>query len=209
MARKLAKLEELKQTDLLNVTGTDHDARLTTLLEVASSMAESTHGAARPLRRSTFTEYPWESDFEGAIVRLDNSPIEAVTSVKQLYDTGTDAEFTAATSLTENTDFVVDSALGKLERVNSYWFLKRRHLQVIYVGGYVDPDETVTYPDGILPPEDLQRGVLLQAVKLFRTGGFAGTDSAGGGGAAGSVSVNPKALVPELVAACQGLRRLF
>jgi len=207
MADKLAKLADLKQRDLLNISGTDLDTRLTTLLETASAMAESVRGAGRELRRGTFVEYPWDTDPEAKVVKLRRYPIESVTSVKQLYDYGTDAEFTAQTALVENTDFVVDSELGKLERQYSHWWLKRRHLQVIYVAGYVDPDED-PMPDAILPPDDLQHGVLLQAVRLFRTGGFAGTDQAGGG-AAGSVSVNSQPLVPELVAACEALRRLY
>lgn len=142
MADHLAKLADLKSR--LGFGDTTYDDDLSRLLKAAASAAERLAGLGDGcLRRpaSAVTEYPRGpgDTRQSAVVHLSRKPIESVTSVKQLFSAGSDADFTAADALTENDDFYVDAERGKLERVNSVWYFGPRYLQVVYIGGYADP----------------------------------------------------------------------
>src|SRR3972149_4735889 len=93
-------------------------------------------------------------------------PIESITSIKELYVPSTDAEFTAEDALDDiesvsNGDYFVDYERGKVERLGATWYLRPRCVQVIYSGGYYDPAISAPTADSILPPTNLQQGILL------------------------------------------------
>jgi hypothetical protein len=264
MANRLAKLSDLKV--LLGTTESGSDALLLQLLQEATHAAE--YHAGRLLRRvADITEYPWDEPAQCRFVRLVHAPIEAVTSVKQLYSPASTAAFAAETALVLNEDWMIadpdstDASLpmsargdnrGGLERINSVWYLRGRCLQVIYSGGFVDPgdpalwvtgtsyaaDALVRYPlmtdeayvcisahtagssnrpgtsggaaywrSVIDPPEDLQRGVLQEAWRLWRRRSSGGGDRASVGGA--SIDHGADETSPALVRAAMRMKNVI
>jgi len=175
---KLATLQDFKA--LMGWSGSENDQLVTSILQRASAIAGQLAG--RPLlRQASVTEYPWDPHLRLRCIRLERYPIESVNSVKQLYDTSTDAEFTAEDALTENTDYVIDAENGKLCRLNGDWYARRRHIQVIYTAGYYDPSGSAPTADAIAPPKDLQHGVLMQAVRMYQSKDTAGLRETGVG----------------------------
>lgn len=206
MSHKLAKLADIKT--MLNLSGTSLDTQLTTLLKRATALAEGAGGVGYSLKRvDDRIEYPdVGGDGYTYSLYLDVFPVVSITSVKQLYSASTNDEFEAATALTEFDDYVLNNERGILKRINGRWCAKLRTLQVIYTAGYSDPDEDPMPGDAILPPDDLQQGILMQAIKWLRIGPHAGSPSVSGGTGA-SAQFDDGAMVPELAAACQALRR--
>lgn len=199
----LAKLADLKAA--IDADGTASDAVLTRLLQAATARAEELAG--RPLvRQAARVEYP-EADMDSRFCWLDLFPIESITSVKQLLAVGADADFTAADALVENVDFAVHATRGRIERINSIWYLRRRWLQVIYSGGYADPADDPQPSGSALPPATLQQGVIQQAVRWWNTRSTAGFRELIAGDIA-RASFGETKPHPDLVAACDSLRRL-
>lgn len=147
MTTRLAKLADLKKlVSPGGTTETTHDELLTALLERASERAEDLVGHG--LLRREVTEYPFDPIGQSRFLRLERWPIESITSIKQAMEAMTAAEFSSETALVENGDFVVDGERGKIERLNSAWYLHRNWLQVIYIGGFGDPANLEVYATG-------------------------------------------------------------
>ncbi len=198
---KLASLDKMKE--LMEWSGSEQDTLATNLLVRASAFAELL--ARRPLmRQADITEYPSDPNHYTRFLQLRVYPIESVTSVKQLYDVGADSDFTAADSLTENVDYLITARSGQLERVHQFWSARRRWVQVIYTGGYYDPSGNAPSNDAIAPPEDLQHGVLQQAVRMYQTKDTAGLREIelGQGGGVSLAEAKPH---PALEAVCKRL----
>lgn len=206
MPQLLAQLDDLKQ--LLGSDVTDHDALLTALLDRASAVAEGLVGVREGfLRRSVgVVEFPFSDLDQSVFLRLARRPIEAIASVRQLDQPGTDADFDAAEDLVENEDYTTDDWLATLERIHTAWWLRRRCVRVIYTAGFVDPSEEVPPVSAIAVPQDLQHGVLQQAIRMFQTRDSAGLRqfSTGEGTSITTVEAEPH---PALVDACFRLRR--
>ncbi len=202
----LAKLDDIKTA--MDFGGSTHDAQLTVLLSRATALAEQL--ARRPLERAAdVVEYPEDSDGRVRRIYMRRYPIEAVATIKQLHATGTDSEFSDATALTENEDFVLvaEGRLGVIERINGYWAAWPRHLQVTYTAGYVDPSTASPPAGSIQPPADLQHGIQQQVIRWFNTRDKAGLREIqlGEGGSVNFTETKPH---PELVAAVKALRRV-
>ena len=192
----------------LNFSQSTHDTLLGVLLEQATAAAERVAG--RPLLRDdSVTEYPQQIGYNfPRTIKLKYYPIESVTTVKELGATSTDAQFTAASALTEITDYVIHSTRGVLERINASWMISGpRHVQVVYAGGYIDPVTDSPPAGSIQPPDDLQGAIESHVVWLWNTRDTAGLrEIAAGDG--GSVSLAESKLHPELVAVARSLRRV-
>lgn len=199
---KLATREDFKQ--LMGWSGDELDTLIDALLERASAVAERIAGH-KLMREADVTEYPWDPVTHPRCVRLARFPIESVSSVKQLYDFGTDSDFDGQGALTENDDYVVDATTGKLCRIHGWWTAKRRHLQVIYTAGYYDPGGAAPTPDAIEPPKALQDGVLQHAIRMYQQRNTAGLANVnlGQGGSMSTPDVEPH---PSLLDACTRLR---
>ncbi len=204
----LALLADLKAE--IGTTETVADALLLAKLGESSRRAESAQGCGRELaRRTGIIEFPRTPGIWGVqTLRLRRFPIEAITSIIQLYSPGTDADFLAEEALVEDEDFLVDYEHGTIDRIGNVWRCDRpRMIQVEYAGGYLDPSTSPVPAGAILPPADLQHGVILDAIALWRQGPLAGISSVSTPGA-GSASLGPLELHPNLKLACERLRRM-
>jgi hypothetical protein len=205
----LATLADLK--NLFGSSSTDQDSLLLKCLDRASAQAEKLAGLREgALRRSVnIVEFPSSDLMQSKFARLDRLPIESVSSVKQLWHPGTDDDFTDADELVENEDYLIDPWPGKLERINSVWFLRPRCLRVVHTAGFVDPAESNPPVGSYGVPQDLQHGVLMQAQRLFHTretGGLREVVNAGGGGSITFAEAKPH---PALVEAVMALKRII
>lgn len=194
MANKLAKLNDLK--DALKVTQSGIDDELITLLETAASIAEQVAGVVDGglRRRVDQTFYPMASDNGSRILGLNARPLESINSVKLLYGPATPAEFTAQASLVEGTDFYIESdELALIGLISDTWRSGQRANQVVATTGFADPDDAIG-GGSIEPPEDLQRGCVMQAVQLYNlrsTAGLKGIQAGGASGQLGHVQTHP------------------
>ncbi len=199
----LAKLSDFR--DLMGWTATDNDALAEQLLARASATAARLARRKSLLRQAGVVEFPHPGVEYVRVVRVAYFPIESVTSVKQLYWSGTDAEFTTAEALVENEDYVVRAELGELERIIGDWCTRPRALRIEYTGGYADPSSDPMPADAILPPDDLQHGVLMEAQRLWHQRNMAGIDRVDLG-QGGAVQAKPNEPHPDLVAATAALQ---
>lgn len=179
MITRLAKLADLKKLVAPGgTTETTHDELLTVLIERASARAEELVGHS--LLRQTVTEYPADPACHSRFFRVRRWPIESITSIKQAMEAMTASEFSLETALVENDDYVVDSERGKIERINSVWYLNRNWLQVIYTGGFGDPANLEVYATGSSNADavNIRAGeVTIGGVELVYAGATAAVDS--------------------------------
>lgn len=210
MANKLAKLADLKTR--LSETGTANDALLTQLLVAASAIAERVAGlSAGALRRQEdIAEYPTSDRDQSRYAHLAVRPVESVESVKQLYASALPEDFEFEDSLVEGVDFIVAPGLfGKIERINSVWYLYPRCLQVVYTAGYADPEDEDNPETALLPPDDVQEAVIQQAILMYNTRDTAGVETislANGGSFQSKTGMKPH---PALLEAMAPYRRLM
>ncbi|MEM6258028.1 MAG: hypothetical protein AAGI37_06905 [Planctomycetota bacterium] len=207
MANKLAKLEDLKTA--LKIEGSDIDADLITILEACASMTEQVAGVPfMGLRRQVDqTFYPCTESQHIEVIGLSGRPLESVSSVKLLYGPATPAEFDAETSLVQDTDFYIKSSeLGLIGLFDEAWRTGERANQVVATTGFADPDDAIG-GSAIEPPEDVQRGNIMQAVMLWNlrgTAGLKGVEAGGASGQLGHVETHP-----ALATAANRYRRYF
>ncbi|MEO0476693.1 MAG: hypothetical protein AAF085_12105 [Planctomycetota bacterium] len=194
MANKLAKLDDLKTA--LKIDNNTIDADLVILLETAASITEKVAGVVNgALRRQVGqTYYPVVSKGYTEIIGVDCRPLESVSSVKLLYGPATPTDFDAETSLVEGTDFYIKSVeLGLIGLFDEYWRTGERANQVTATTGFIDPDDD-PIAGAIDPPEDMQRGNVMQAVQLWnlrKTAGLKGVEAGGASGQLGHVDTHP------------------
>lgn len=201
----LATLDDIKTR--LQFGGTNKDDQLTDLLINVSDIAEQLIGRSL-MRVVDRVEFVTDSPTQGRTARLSITPLETVTSVKQLWEPGSDAQFDAADAMVENTDYVIDAELGRLIRINGpEWFMFPRCLQVVYTGGWQDPSEVAI--DGAQQvPGALQEAVIQQVIHTFNKGpstGIKKTNMAGGRG--GSIEYNDALLLPMFNKTCHRIKR--
>ncbi len=203
MPIKLAKLDDLKTR--LDVHGDDD--LLTSLLEAVSAMCAQPRFSGVDLRRTPgIVEFP-VAERRSSRLELDRYPIESITEVKSVFGPATDADFDAATALTQDEDFYIDSAdLGVLIRIYDWWRMKPRSNRVTYTAGFGDPDALGV--GELAPPEDLQHGCIQQCVWFYNTRGTAGLRELDAGEMGGRVSLAEAKPHADLIAACQRLRRV-
>lgn len=184
---KLATLDRFKRR--LGTTETSEDQQLNELLDVATAVAVDLAGVEFR-RDDAVTVYPWDVPDRGSFLYLPNYPIESIDSVKQVYRVPEGNDWTVVDPLVEYTDYlVVDPGAGKasnsgiLRRINSMWFRKPGMIQVVGTFGYADP---ANVPEGaIAPPEELQEGIINEAIQRWtyrNTGGTGDVELPGGGG---------------------------
>lgn len=124
----LLSLSDAKQ--YLNITNSTSDEELREFIVAATDIAERL--TSRQLRRKTYTD-----TYTGSTqtINLRNTPIVSVTSVTE-----------NGATLTENTDYVVDTVLGILTRGTStqprYWKPGAGNITVTYVAGETNPSPT-------------------------------------------------------------------
>lgn len=142
--KRLAKLSDMKSR--LRITETGLDTQFGDLIEQATSIAVDELIGHEVRRKPDVTEYPSDVPERGRRLYLDRSPIESITSIKQLYSPGSTADFTAEDALTIDDDFfVVDPGVGDqdnrgiLDRIYGEWYRRGRCIQAVYTGGFCDP----------------------------------------------------------------------
>ncbi|MEM1445150.1 MAG: phage head-tail connector protein [Planctomycetota bacterium] len=208
MSIRLAQLADVKAA--LNFSGTDEDAVLARCIEQASAVAERLVG--RSLGRvEQAIEYPRAIDYGVARLWLKGSPIESVAMIKLLGWTGNADEFSTIDPLGEDL-YEVDGEAGLIELLHGEaWSPMPRANLVVYTHGYANADATPG-SDGlaataILPGDDLQQGVVVEAIRLYRTQGDAGLDQVKAG-KAGAYRPDHDTPHPALAQACEALRRV-
>lgn len=202
MTTKLAKRDDIKAD--LDLHGSGEDSAIDAAILQASALAGQLAG--RPLGREVSRiEYP-EVQSPSSRLRLSRYPIESVSMVKSIFGPGDSDAFSAAADLVEGSDYIIDSAeLGVLVRLGDNWRMGPRANLVICNTGYGDPADL---PAGaIAPPEDLQHGVIQQVVRWWNTRGQAGRREIDAGEAGGRVFFTETKPHPELIAACEAIRR--
>jgi hypothetical protein len=206
MADKLAKLAELQELANMNEEGSE--ASLTALLVAVTATAARLMGRpGRIMRAADVVEYPTLRSAQRLYV--NRLPIESVSSVKDAVAYTSASGFAAVTALVADTDYVVEPERGCIVRVDGGWAQSYHAIQVIYTAGWIDPD-TESVPDGAhLPPEDLQRAIVLEAVRrrnVDRRAGLRQLDA----GSGGQWLARDQDVDPSLIAACDPwIRRLI
>ncbi len=207
----LAKLADVKAA--LGETTSTLDAVLTSCLAAATSIAERAAGVRNGgLRREVDTVEitGWYGDQSSRRLYLASRPIESVSEVIQLWHSATVADFDAATPLAPD-DYAIHAAdLGTLIRLNAqYWYLGEPHtLRVTYTAGFVDPADATPPASAILPPDDLQRAVISQAVQIYNLRDKAGMRYVNSGDQQRGFR-DESGPLPELLAATSRYRRLM
>lgn len=166
----IASLAQIRARLQMKAGFTADDAWLSqALLEVSRDV----EGWAKwSLRRDTATEIHGE-ERSYSILGLDKvHPIESVTSVKEAAD----RDFASADALIEDEDFVVYEDRNQLARMGGVWVWGRKVIEVVYVGGYVTPDEMPEAGQQVMPA-DLVGFVLDEAELRYRQRGKAGMTS--------------------------------
>ncbi|MEL7087613.1 MAG: hypothetical protein AAGL98_04105 [Planctomycetota bacterium] len=206
MPNALAKLDDLKAA--LDLSGTDLDALLTRLLEDATATAARRVGLPTLMREADIIEYPEPRRRGSAVVTLSRYPVEAIGTLKLAgYTTDSDG-FAAIDSLTDETDFIYGKAFGDIELLYGETFAAypRANL-VVYTAGYIDPADAAPPAGAIQAPADLQRGIVLEATRLYNTRLDAGIDEVDAG-KGGSHRPDVSGCHQALAQVCQGLRRV-
>lgn len=136
----------------LNITGSDDDARIDSLLAVVTDFIQSY--CNRTFASDTLTEYPKVNGYNASTVNLKRYPVTSVTSVH--VSTDLPRVYGADELLTADEDYILDEDPGILHRTDgSAWPTGIKAVKVVYVGGY----STI--------PADLERAAIeIIAVKL-------------------------------------------
>ncbi len=200
--------------NLLGSTSTAEDTLLATLIERASAQAARLAGVGASgvggLVRTSTTLYPYDPgapDGQTRVLRIPGA-IESISSLKQRYSQST--AWTDVTALTEDTDYLITSGEGKVERINSVWSVGHRQLvQVTGVFGYDDPASPAG-GDAIDVPADLRHAVAEQVQWLWRRKDKIGKDSItlGMGGAFNLKDMEVVQSLRDAVSALPFVRRL-
>ena len=199
----LATLADLKTR--LDITATDRDDLLTAILAEASAIAAREAGVPTLLRATSVTLYPFTPgvpDHGVASLRLDRGPVELISEVKVRYHIST--TWPNAEDWTEDEEFVINPEPAVLTAINRTWPAhRRRQIRVTGTFGYQPPEESPV-SGAFAPPDDLQHGVLQQAIQMYQTRASAGIESFDFGDG-GSVSFRGQKPHPALVAAVRRL----
>ena len=176
----IASLTQIRARLEMTIAFTDHDAWLSqALLEVSRDVE---NWAGWSLRRDTRTELLGDYPHSATLIQVNGvHPVESVTSIKEAID----RDFDAADALVEDQDFVVYEERNQIARIAGVWLPGHRVIQVIYVGGYVTPDETAEAGQEVMP-DDLVGFVLDETERRYRLRGQGGKSSVSTDG--GSVS---------------------
>lgn len=211
----LAKLADVKAA--LAETTSTLDAVLTSCLAAATSIAERAAGVRDGgLRREVDAVEitGWYGAQSSRRLYLASRPIESVSEVIQLYRSATPDEFDAASAAgdaMQPDDYAIDSPdLGSLIRLKGLsWYAAIPHsIRVTYTAGFVDPAEATPPASAILPPDDLQRAVISQAVQIYNLRDKAGMRYVNSGDRQQGFS-DESGPLPELLAATSRYRRLM
>ncbi|MEM8781897.1 MAG: phage head-tail connector protein [Planctomycetota bacterium] len=208
MPLRLAQLDDVKAA--LNFGGADEDAALTRCIEHASAVAERLVGH-RLGRVEQDIVYPQARGYGVSALWLPGRPIESVTMIKLLGWTGDSDDFSEIDPL-DAESYLIDADAGSIDLLYGHtWSIQPRANLVVYTHGYADADATPG-SDGLpatalLPGDDLQQGVVAEAIRLYRTQGDAGVDQVHAG-KGGGYRPDHDAPHQALAQACDALRRV-
>lgn len=121
----LCSIDDVKT--YLGLTGTDHDTRLTALVEAASEAIESF--CRRQFTQTQHTEY--HDGMGSGVLLLDHHPAQSVTSVK----VDANRAFASAEAI-DSDDYVVYGDEGMIQLVAGTFAAGVRNVQVVYTAGY-------------------------------------------------------------------------
>ena len=129
----LITLTEYKEIE--GITSTQHDARTEVIIDSVSQLVKTYCGNSIidfHTSRTTKTEnitisYPTKE------IQLEESPLISVTSLKERGN-----PTNAYTTLTENTEFVIDKTTDIIHKLGSNWLEGVSSIEVIYNAGYVN-----------------------------------------------------------------------
>ena len=139
-----------------DLTGTTHQTVIETILDGVTAALER-HCNRVFMRNAARTDYLTGDG--GNVLSLPLLPIESITSVK----IASDRDFASVDALTAEDDYRHDPDSGLLWYQPGNWPKYRRGIQVVYVGGYVHPDDSPTGVQVALP-YDLTAAAIQQAV---------------------------------------------
>jgi len=176
----LAKLADLKTW--LDVESSAEDELLTLCLQTAGAAIERYCQRTLDYVDADLTEY-----FDGGVSELlvKAWPIVSVISVKY----ASDYDFENADALTEDTDYRIIHARGRIVRLplGLKWTEAVQCWQLVYRGGYADPI-TDPLPDGVsYVASHIQHACVLQAAHLRKRHRDLGATSEGLAGGAGNI----------------------
>jgi hypothetical protein len=156
---------------------TRHDTFLTALIAAFSRRADNFTGRVLQDTGAAVTEY-----YRGGcdLLQLRRYPIVSITSIKEAWD----RDWDAATALVADTDYwISDAESGILERLYATWPDGSGRTQVIYRGGFAEPDAVLAAGQTALPA-DLREAARLQCTMIFQRRddlGLVGVTFEGGG----------------------------
>lgn len=155
----LALLSNLKPRLDIEASDTSHDTLLTALLTGVSALFDQHYERGFLYIDSDVTE---QLDGGRRDLLLKHWPITSIVSVKESMT----CDWASATALTADVDYVKIPSRGRLTRLpkGTRWLDGPRVIQVVYRGGWLDPDDlgTIAYV-----PAHIQEACLMQAVEFW------------------------------------------
>jgi len=182
-------------------TDTDHDDVIDQILAGFSARADQVTGRHLSRTSAAVTEYhTGRCDY----LQLKRYPVESITSVKEAWD----YDFTNATALTADTDYRLlgGGDKGLLVRLYGDWCGQPDGVQVVYTGGYAEPDAELGSGQTALPA-DLREAAIQQCSFIFKRRDDIGLEGVSFDG--GSFSkFSALKLLPEVAAVLETYKRI-
>lgn len=157
----LCKTADIKARIAIAAADTAYDALIDQIRKGFDAAADKHTGRVLTQPAAAVTEY-YTPDNE--IFQLVRYPVIAITSIKESYV----YDFDSATALTANSDYrLMGGGKGLLLRLYGPWCDQPDGVQVVYRGGFAEPDAVLGTGETALP-EDLREAAIEQCSFLFK-----------------------------------------
>lgn len=181
---------------------TEYDDLIDQIIAGFSARADSYTRRTLTATESAVTEY---HTGHCHLLHLQNYPIISITSVKESW---TSDYVSDVTELTEDADFRQASGgkNGILQRLYGVWPCAFESIQVVYRGGYAEPDAELGDGETALP-EDLREAAIVQCTFAFKRRDDLGLSGVSFDGGSFNKFESYK-LLPEVQAVLDSYRRI-
>lgn len=193
--------QDLKDRLGIAASDTKHDDVIDQIIAGFSGRADSYTQRVLQKAAAAVTEY-YTGDCDR--LQLKRYPVVAITSIKESWA----YDFDNATALAANSDYrlLAGGDKGLLLRLYGSWYTRPDSIQVVYNGGFAEPDAVLGAGETALPG-DLREAAILQCSFIFKRRDDIGLSGVSFDG--GSMSkFSAVKLLPEVEAVLKNYRRI-